>query len=328
MKYTHLQRGERCRIFEARCQKKSYGRIAKEIGRDKSAVWREVKRNSDKIGYLYPHQADELTQKRRHNRCVKKINQDSSLKAFVIKHLKNRLSPKMIAAQWCKENPGKKISKSPIYDFVYSQEGHEMGLYKLLVRAKKKRGIIQKSKKPMIKNRVSIHERPQEINGRNSPGDFEGDLIFNKGSMSQNVLTLIDRVTREAVMIHNKSKHTDVVLGRLTEYIKAEKITINSITFDNGSEFAGHEQLNKLGIKTYFCDPGKPYQKGSIENLNGVVRRYLPFNLPANQITPALVQDAMIKVNNLPRESLGWLSAREYAQQLYFQQAKSLRRVG
>lgn len=314
MNYSHLTRGERNRVFEGKCQNKSIGMIAKEIGRNKSTVSRELVRNSDKIGYLYPYQADELARSRRQRARTTKIEKNPVLKNFILQKLQERLSPKMIAALWRKNNAEITISKESIYKFVYSNEGVEMGLIKFLVRAKKKRGFTYKTRGKKIKDAVSIHARPQEINERKKTGHYEGDLIFNKGSMSQNILTLTDRKTRESVMIFNESKHTQVVLGNLKDYIKRTGIEILSITFDNGSEFAGHKKLNDMGIKTYFCDPGKPYQKGSIENFNGVVRRYLPFKLQANQITPQLVHAAMTKVNNLPREILGWQSASEYAQ--------------
>lgn len=313
MKYAHLTMGERVRIFEAKKQRKSRGIIAKELGRSKSTISRELGRNSDSWGYLYPRDAHEQARTRRLGKRLTKIDRDPALKAFIIEMLRERLSPQMIAMAWRKKHPGKKISKEPIYRFVYSTEGMELGLPKLLVRAKKKRGLVHKARRPKIKDAVSIHDRPPNINERKEPGHYEGDLIFNEGSMSQNILTLTDRVTREAIMIFNQSKHSTVVLGNMIKHIKETGIIIKSVTFDNGSEFSGHTELNKHNIKTYFCDPGKPYQKGSIENLNGVVRRYLPFNLQAKQITPQVVREAMIKVNSLPRGILGWQSASEFA---------------
>jgi len=317
MEYTHLTMGERYRIFEAKCQRKTQGIIAKELGRSKSSISRELGRNSDSWGYLYAREAHERAKDRRHRKKLTKIEQDPALKAYIIEKLQEKFSPQMIAITWCKENPEKKISKESIYKFVYGDVGNKLELSKLLVRAKKKRGLRCKARKTKIKAAISIHERPQEINERKEAGHYEGDLIFNEGSMSQNILTLTDRLTRESIMIFNESKHTGVVLGNLIKHIKKTGLLIKSITFDNGSEFAGHAELNKINIKTYFCDPGKPYQKGSVENLNGVIRRYLPFNFRACQITPEIVHISMIKVNNLPRGILGWLSASEYAKTIY-----------
>ena len=88
---------------------------------------------------------------------------------------------------------------------------------------------------------------------------------------------------------------------------------VKSITFDNGSEFASHTKLKELGTKTYFCHPGAPWEKGSIENVNGVSRRFLPFNLPADEITSELVNEVMIKLNNLPRKIFGYMTPPEFA---------------
>ena len=108
MEYSHLKRGERNRIYEGKCQKKSLGIIAKEVGRHKSTISRETRRNSDKVGYLYPYQADELARKRRCRAGSTKIKRDAELKDFIIEKLKDRLSPKMIAALWRKKYPAKK----------------------------------------------------------------------------------------------------------------------------------------------------------------------------------------------------------------------------
>ncbi len=133
--------------------------------------------------------------------------------------------------------------------------------------------------------------------------------------MSKNILTLVERVTRKVIMIRNESKHTEVVIGNLTKYILANKIMVKSITFDNGTEFASHYKLKEhLGVNTYFCDPGSPWQKGSNENCNGFARRYILFNMPADLVTPEVVNETMIKVNNLPREILGFMTANEFAE--------------
>lgn len=123
MKYAHLTMGERVRIFEAKKQGKSQGIIAKELGRSKSSISRELGRNSDSWGYLYPRDAHEHTKLRRHGKRLTKIERNPALKTFIIEKLQERFSPQMIAMTWRKENPGQKISKEPIYQFVYSAEG-------------------------------------------------------------------------------------------------------------------------------------------------------------------------------------------------------------
>ena len=182
---------------------------------------------------------------------------------------------------------------------------------KLLVRAHKKRGLKRRPSKSKIKNRVSIHERPALINERLQAGHFEGDLLFNMGSQSKNICTLIDRVTRQSILIKNESKHTVSVIDAIIDYIKQHNIKVISITFDNGSEFADHAKLHELGITTYFCDPGSPWQKGAVEHLNGMIRRFAPFEMPATDITRDLVESINESMINMPRAILGFKTPAE-----------------
>ena len=130
-----------------------------------------------------------------------------------------------------------------------------------LVRARKKRGLKRKSSNSKMKDRMSITMRPDSINKRIERGHYEGDLIFNKGSQSKNVLTLVERTTRKAILIKNDNKCSSTVIDALVRYIRRTGIEIKSITFDNGSEFTEHSKLQVFGIKVYFCDPGAPWQK-------------------------------------------------------------------
>jgi IS30 family transposase len=184
MKYEHLTIGEQIRIYEAKKCSKNQSIIAREIGRSKSCISREIRRNSDVVGYLYPRDAQEQARRRRFGKRLTKIEKDPALKAFIIDRLHEQHSLHMVAAQWKRQNPGKKISKESIYKFVYSNDGIALQLPRLLIRAKKKRGLERKISKPKIKGAASIHERPQEINDRKELGHYEADLIFNEGSMS------------------------------------------------------------------------------------------------------------------------------------------------
>ncbi len=172
----------------------------------------------------------------------------------------------------------------------------------MLPRAKPKRGFSRrKQNKSKIPVRIGIKERPEEIDNRSSVGHFEADLIFNKGSMSANVLTAIDRKSRYALMIKNKSKQSVEVIEGLKK--KALDYDIKSITFDNGSEFTQH---HVLGVDTYFCDPGKPWQKGSVEHLNWMVRYRIPFETDPAEIDEDLLDAVAYDLNHMPRESLGF----------------------
>jgi IS30 family transposase len=247
----------------------------------------------------------------RHNKNQPKIDKDPMLKDYVIAQLHERWSPRVIAKKWSQEHEDRPISAEAIYQWIYKGNGADLDLKKLLIRARKKRGLKRRSKQPTIKDRVSVHDRPESINQRVETGHYECDLMFNSGSQSKNICTFVERVTRHSIMIRNESKHTETVIDALIERITKVGLTVKSITFDNGSEFAGHTRLNELGIKTYFCDPGAPWQKGSIENLNGVARRYMPFGTPSEEITEDYVATVNEKINNMPRAILGFKTPNE-----------------
>jgi len=309
-KFSQLSYQERCQIYRGICQGLSKGAIAKRLERSKSTITREVKRNSDRAGYLYPGEAHQMALDRR-NENQPKIDKNPRLKEYIIAKLNERWSPRAIAGRWSKEHEDNPISAEAIYQWIYDRSGERLDLKKLLVRARKKRGLKRKPKPTTIKNRVSVHARPESINQRSEIGHYECDLMFNEGSQSQNICTLVERVTRHSVLIRNESKHTKTVVDALIGHIKKTGLVVKSITFDNGSEFAGHTRLNELGIKTYFCDPGAPWQKGGIENLNGVARRYLPFNQQSQEITEDYVVEVNEKINNMPRAILGFKTPNE-----------------
>ena len=302
--FSQLSYHERHKIYIGLCQQKSKRSIAKTLDRPTSAVTREIIRNSDQYGYFYPRAAQEATQKRK-NKNVPKIDRNAALKAYIIKKLMDRWSPEMMASQWSIDHNDQGICKETIYEWLYSSNDQQkIELRKLLIRRHKKRGLRPKKNRSKIKDRVSIHDRPSYINERLEVGHYECDLMFNDGSQSQNICTLIERVTRKAFLIYNQNKSTKTVMNSLIKRINDEGLFIKSITFDNGTEFADHIRLKDLGIATYFCDPGKPWQKGGIENLNGMLRRFLPFELVAADITKQYVVKINKMINRMPRKIL------------------------
>jgi IS30 family transposase len=311
--FTQLSYHERIKIYRGLCDGKSQGKIARILERSPSTVSREIHRNSDQYGYLYPGDAHKKAQERKHKNEAK-INKNKDLRDYIIMKLGEKWSPIAIAGGWNLEND-ETITKEAIYQWIYAEEGEALGLKKLLVRARKKRGLRRKLKGPKIKNRVSVHVRPESINQRSELGHYECDLIFNSGSQSKNICTIVERVTREAILIKNEDKTTKTVMGSLIDHIKKTGIKMKSITFDNGSEFADHDRLKELGIDTYFCDPGSPWQKGSIENFNGVARRFLPFSLSASEITHEYVATVNNKLNNMPRAILSFKTPLEAARE-------------
>jgi len=307
-KYTQLTEIERARIFEGQVNQKSIREIAAGLGRSPSTISRERRRNSDHIGYLYPRNAHEnsLKRKARHGSKIMRI---PGLLDYIKEKLDEFWAPIAIAGRWSKDNPGQAITAETVYHFIYSPAAKKLELWKKLPRQKVKRGLARITKKPAaILNKTSIHERPESINTRNEPGHFEGDLFFNRGSMSSNTLNLIERKSRFLFLAKNSSKDSVQMADAIRRLVQKYAQTI---TVDNGTEFAAHQGLAAEGIKIYFCDPHSPWQKGSVENANGYLRRFVPFRVSAEAITQDVLDRIANLVNNIPRKSLNFLTPKE-----------------
>lgn len=304
--YTQLKEFERIRIYEGIKSGLSMNMIAQEIGRDKSTISREVARNSDQIGYLYPRDAQKHTNDRK-ARHGSKISRNPALKAYILEKAKLDWAPNVIAGRWNMENPNQSICAEAIYQYSYHPANKDLELWKLFPRTKKKRGVArrQKSSQGTILHRVSIRERPAEIEVRETPGHYEADLMFNQGSQSANILTVVERKSRYLHMVKHESKHSEQIKQSLKKRLGPEA---KSCTFDNGKEFALHYQL---GIPTFFCNPGSPWQKGSNENSNGLVRRYIPFSMSPHLVTQEYLDSVAYIMNNKPRKILGYLTPLE-----------------
>ena len=311
-KYTQLLSKEREHILDCMLAGMSMRTTAKIIGRSTSTISREYKRNSNSRGYRYyfPQQAQERAQRRKAHHGYK-VGRIDGLSDYVQAKLHECWSPVAIAGRWALEHPNKAITHEALYAWIYSKEGIQLGLPKLLPRAKPKRGKVRARKsKSTIPCRVSIAKRPESINRRSEVGHLEGDLVFNRGSQSSNVLTLVDRKSRFVLLAKNETKQSEVIIGVIERLI--EQYGADSVTFDNGSEFSGHTRIiDKFSIPTYFCDPGAPWQKGSVENMNKILRRFIPFKLDSCEVTQEKLDQIAFILNNTLRKSLNFLTPSE-----------------
>jgi transposase, IS30 family len=302
VKYTQVKETERMRIYRYLKQGYNQSRIAQAIDRSKSTISRELARNSDWIGYLYPRDAQKKTENRK-ARYGTKLSRNRAIREYMLAKAKLGWSPKVIAGCWSKKHPDHSISGEAIYQFAYRQENRHLELWKLFPKSKPKRGMKRRQQQTVgITQRVSIHNRPVEIESRATPGHYEADLMFNSGSQSANVLTIVERKSRIVKLVKHESKQSKPIIESLAQRLGPDA---QSCTFDNGKEFALHY---KLGIPTFFCDPAAPWQKGSVENMNGLLRRYLPFELKPHLITQEYLDQIADKINNIPRQKLGFLT--------------------
>lgn len=285
--------------------------IARMMGRHPSTIGRELKRNSLPKGGYKPGSADRIALSRR--RRLSRIERLSPLGDHIRDHLAMGWSPEQIAGRLRLMGSQHRVSHESIYRFIYRRPVHREKLYRYLPRAKATRGrrYFKRRRQP-IAGRRSIHERPQAIDSRESFGHWEGDLMQFR-TQRGNLLTLVERQTRLTLANPLPSKTAQATATSLAGIFAAlPEAARRSITFDNGAEFAKHQELQEnLDMETFFCDPHSPWQRGSIENANGLLRRDLPRKTDLADYTPQDINDIVWAINTTPRKCLGFLSPAE-----------------
>lgn len=309
-KYHRITLSERENIYSLLQTNHNQTFIARQLGRNKSSISRELGRcSSDPIGYI-PDRANNFAI--RFARRNPKIFRKSNLSNCVIRLLKGGWSPEQIAGRLKLENNGTcVVSHETIYQFIYSKEGLAQKLYLLLTRHKPKRTRwhSRKPRKSHIPESANIKHRPKVIEKRKRTGHWEGDLVVFGSLKGANVTTLVERKSRFAQLVYNRSKYTDEVIGGIAKTLSSvPNKQVKTITFDRGTEFAS---FRKLGITTYFCNPHSPWQKGGDENFNGRLRKYLPKKFDHRHLSQDLLDNIEDKMNNQPRKCLGFRSPAE-----------------
>lgn len=314
--YIHLTYQERAKINMGLSQGLSTRAIARSIGRDPSAVSREIRRNGGKIEYHHELARQRAEKCKRVKKGVTKISKYPVLQEYIRDKLAKKWGPKVIARKWNQSNK-RTTSTEAIYQWIYSDETRQEKLYLLLNRHKRKRGMRRSRPINQSTQKVHISQRPEAAEKRAEMGHCEADLLFCAGSQSMNALTCVDRKTRYIAIIKNESKRSELIketiIAKLAERLPFKLLTL---TLDNGSEFALHDQFD---ASAYFCDPGAPYQKGSVENVNKILRSYLPFRKPLDSYSQDELDRIADHINSIPREILDFLSPEELVNQLFKQ---------
>lgn len=283
--------------------------IADAIKVSPSTISRELKRNSGAHGrYNYETaQKNAEYHKRRNpgNRAIK-----AEVKAEAIRLLKEeQWSPEQISGHLAKYEIF--ISHESIYRIIRSDKRHGGELYKNCRHRLKHRARPVGGKRQAIPNRVSISERPVEADGKRF-GDFEMDTIVGKGNHGA-IVTLTERSTNLLLMRKLKhGKNADKLAEAVIHLLWPYKSVIKTITTDNGLEFASHEKITKsIGVPVYFTDPYSSWQKGSVENINGLIRQYIPKTTTFEHISQQQITKIMEKINNRPRVKLNFSTPKE-----------------
>lgn len=309
--YTHFELEERCRLRGLMEMGLGIGEIARRLGRHRTTIHREIARNRCVGGYR-PDSAERRAWARKLRGS--KIERSARLRAHVEDRLAMGWSPGQIAGRMELEGSEHAISAESIYRHAYSPSGRRAGLPRLLAQRKPKRGRRRRNgrREPAIPNRTPIHQRPTKAHLRSQFGHWEGDLMHFRRQRDI-LLTLQERRSRLTLARRLHSKDADLTAGAIaTELGRLPASARRTITHDNGGEFARHQAVkHAIGLSAYFCDPHSPWQRGSIENTNGRIRRDLPRKTNLGEYTDADIDDVIWNLNATPRKCLGYRTPSE-----------------
>jgi IS30 family transposase len=291
--------------------------IARGLGRSPSTVSRELARNGGRVGYRAVR-AEQRAQRCGRRPKATKLSGRPRLLAAVEEELEGFWSAEQISARLRQDHPDDeemRISHETIYRSLYVQSRGELRwqLSKKLPtgrRARRARGRVET--RGQISEMVPIAQRPPEVDDRRVPGHWEGDLLVGAGGRSA-IVTLVERQTRYVLLAALEDQITlhvtDVLAGRIAQ-LPAQ--LARSLTWDQGREMAAHKRFtSQTGIQVYFCDPHSPWQRGSNENTNGLLRQYLPKGTDLSVHTQADLDEIAASLNRRPRQTLGWRNPAE-----------------
>lgn len=311
----YLSFAEREEIAVGRAADRSVRQIAAGLGRPPSTVSREIARNRDSRGRYRASVAEEKAQQRAGRAKTAKLAGCPALRALVQQRLTDRWSPEQIAATLKQEYPDRPemwVSHETIYQSLYVQ-GRGALRRELAACLRTGRALRRPRRRPgerrgRIPGMVNIAERPAEVADRAVPGHWEGDLIMGAAGKSA-IGTLVERTSRFCLLLHLPTGATaDQVCDRMIEAVGSLPAQVRrSVTWDQGSEMARHAEIAvATDIDIYFCDPHSPWQRGTNENTNGLLRQYFPKGTDLAVYPAQILTAVAAELNARPRKTLGW----------------------
>ena len=325
-KYTRLSLEEREEISRMLAQQCSFQNIAKTLRRSVSTVSREIAAGScNKYTYRAGKAQGRALRNSRKRKAGKYVmDKGVKLKRYVYRKLRLKWSPVQIAETLEHEYPtdmAMRISPEAIYTYLYVLPRGVLKKELLAClrqnrkrRHKQQRGVEATRK---LEEMLSIEERPKEVEDRIIPGHWEGDLIVGKNNRSA-LGTLVERMTRTTILIQVKSKGAeDVAKAFAKEVKKLPKQMKLTMTYDQGREMASHKLFTHItGVKVYFAHPRSPWERGTNENTNGLIRQYFPKGTDFTKVSRYEVKRAQHQLNGRPRKILNWQTPYEVFNQL------------
>ncbi len=291
--------------------------IAAELGRPPSTISREITRNAHPgSGDYRPHAAQDRAEQRRPRPKTGKIAACPELHDLVQGMLDDRCSPEQISRRLRRDHPDRPelhVTHETIYQALYVQGRGE--LRREVARALRTGRTVRTPRRAGEQRRprftepmVMISDRPAEVEDRAIPGHWEGDLIIGAGGTSA-IGTLVERTTRFVLLVHLPARHDAETVrdGLITTIDTLPELLRQSLTWDQGSEMGRHHEFTvATGIPVYFCDPHSPWQRGSNENTNGLLRQYFPKGSDLSVHTADDLAAVAAQLNRRPRKTLGW----------------------
>lgn len=319
--YSRLTYQNRIGIYYFLKQRMSIRGIARELNVSPSTISREIRRNRSGAVY-YPNTAQRKTQ-RHWKRLSRKLDFNLELRNEVFSRLRKQWSPEQISASLkrCFEDEIMHISPESIYTYLYVLPRGELkkellGHLRQFRTKRKVRGKHHAAHGP-IPNLISIHERPAEVADRAIPGHWEGDLII--GDKHQSALgTLVERTTRTTLLIPLQEKDATSVRRAFAKHVKRLPRHMKlSMTYDRGGEMAQHRLFTEeTKMKVYFADPQSPWQRGTNENTNGLIRQYFPKGTDFKKVPKSEFRKVQNLLNERPRKTLEWRTPSEAMNEL------------
>jgi IS30 family transposase len=332
--YSRLVREDREEILAGLASGMDEAAIAASMGRDKSTVSREVAANGGRLLYRpssAQRRADRAASSRRGGRT--KLAADGRLRSAVHSMLRERLSPDQVSKRLAVVYPDdmtKRISPEAIYQYVYVLP--RGGLRAALVAGLRQERAYRRKRKPgdpeekrgRIAGMLSIDERPAEVADRCVPGHWEGDLIIGRHKASA-IATLVERVTRFTLVLKLKDKDAGTVrkaMARAVSRLPAE--LRKTLTYDQGKEMSEHKLFSEASrMKVYFAHPASPWERGTNENTNGLIRQYFPKGTDFNLVSAREIRKCQDQLNARPRKVLDYYTPAEVFGELMNSCAKS-----
>lgn len=309
--YNHFTLSERESLRLLLEEGLSYREIARRLNRNVSSISREMKRNGKKDGSVNAWWGTSLYLGRR-KKCRRKLRleSDPELKSYVEEKLKQFWSPEIITAKWKEDHPEAKLSHATIYRALKTKQLEGFSERTHLRQRGKRKYISNKGKNP-VKPEHLIDEWTDVIRNRSRLGDWEGDTV--RGKAGQGCLfTAIDRRSRYIKLGLIPGRCTKEAAAQvICETLKGQKVC--SLTLDNGTEFTDHPKFaEQLNATVYFAHPASPWERGSNENANALIRFFFPKGCDFRSVTQEQVDAVEALLNNRPRKCLGWLSPSDF----------------